>query len=122
MTLKLIEDYNITYPVVYDWEYAGSGTRTADIDKITLDACARAFCERIKQAGYTPMVYFYQDIAYLHYSLDKIRDYDFWLAEYNETPQFFYDFKMLQYTNQGKLDGVNGTVDFNLSFVDYAKK
>ena len=120
--LKWLDGRELDYPVVYDWEYVSSEARTANVDGDTLDACANAFCETIAAAGYYPMIYFYQDIAYLKYDLSEINRYDFWLAEYNEIPTFHYDFKMLQYSASGKIEGVEDGVDFNISFVDYAKR
>ncbi len=119
--LDWLDGRELEYPVAYDWEYVSSEARTANVDGETLDACANAFCETIAAGGYYPVVYFYQDIAYLKYNLNEIGRWDFWLAEYNETPSFHYHFQMLQYTSSGRLQGVEDGLDFNLSFVDYAK-
>ena len=53
--LKRIEKYDITMPIVYDWEYISEEARTAKMDRRTLTECYKAFCEKITEAGYTPM-------------------------------------------------------------------
>ena len=120
--LAWLNGRELDYPVAYDWEYVSSEARTAHVDGETLNASANAFCETIAAGGYYPIIYFYQDIAYLKYDLSEINAYDFWLAEYNEVPSFHYDFKMLQYTASGRIDGIEDNLDFNLSFVDYSKR
>ncbi|MDO4565808.1 MAG: glycoside hydrolase family 25 protein [Oscillospiraceae bacterium] len=118
--LEQIEPYEIAYPVVYDWEYVGDPTtRTANTDGLTIDRCAEEFCDIIAAAGYTPMVYFNRELAYRSIDLYRLQKYDFWLAEYNETPTFFYGFEMLQYSYTGRVDGIEGGVDMNLCFADY---
>ena len=119
-------NYDIQYPVVFDWESTGDPiARTENIDPSVLNDCANAFCQEIANAGYTPIIYFYRDLAYLYYDLSKINSYDFWLAEYNEIPTFHYDFKMLQFTNKGRIDGIHegkDDVDLNISFIDYSRQ
>ncbi|MBP1736826.1 MAG: lysozyme [Oscillospiraceae bacterium] len=116
--LTQIEGYDITYPVVFDWE-TSSDYRTYQLDTDTLTQCAVTFCNAIADAGYTPVVYFYPYIGYLYYDLSEIDDYDFWLAEYSTTPTFYYDFEMWQYTSSGTVDGISGNVDLNICFKKY---
>ena len=116
----------LDYPVVFDWEHAGAGTRSENVEGPTLDACANAFCSAVAAGGYRPMIYFYQDIAYNRYDLSQISSWPFWLAEYTSSdapaPGFYYDFKMLQYSNSGRIAGIDDALDFDLSFVDYSKQ
>jgi GH25 family lysozyme M1 (1,4-beta-N-acetylmuramidase) len=49
-------------------------------------------------------------------NLVSLKDYYFWLAEYDETPSFAYDFQMWQYTDNGSVPGVEGPVDMNIAF------
>ena len=119
--LELIEGYDLTYPVVFDWENITYDTaRTDGIDSQTLTALADAFCRRVEEAGYQPMIYFNQYLAYLMYDLEGITQWPFWLAEYNETPGFYYTFQMWQYTDAGQVDGIQGEVDLNLRLMPQA--
>lgn len=119
--LELIDGYDLTYPVVFDWENITYDTaRTDGIDSQTLTALADAFCRRVEEAGYQPMIYFNQYLAYLMYDLEGITQWPFWLAEYNETPGFYYTFQMWQYTDAGQVDGIQGDVDLNLRLMPQA--
>ncbi len=44
-------------------------------------------------------------------------EYDFWLAQYSDTPDFYYDFQMWQYSSTGSVDGISGDVDLNLQLI-----
>ncbi len=120
--IEAIRPFNITYPVVFDWEIiAEDYARTDEISIDSLSDCCVAFCERIKEAGYTPMIY--QNTSTLIYNIDlpRIKEYDIWLAEYNDQPTYYYDYKIWQYTSEGHVDGISTDVDLNVSFKDYSK-
>ena len=51
---------------------------------------------------------------------EELQRYDFWYAYYGEKLRYPYEFSMWQYTDAGKIDGISGNVDFNISFVDYS--
>lgn len=119
--IDAIRPYNITYPVIFDWELIiGDSART---DAMTVDNLADAcisFCERVKSAGYTPMIYQNKNTTMFKLDLPKLQDYDFWLAEYGDKPTYYYDYQMWQYSSTGKVPGINGEVDMNISFKDYS--
>lgn len=115
--LENLRGYPITFPVVFDWEFVTADqARTHEMEGEALTDCALAFCELVATAGYTPMVYFNQDIGYFYYQLDELDQYPFWLAEYDSKPDFFYDFEIWQYTHTGTVPGIQGSVDLNLAF------
>ena len=56
--LKQIKPYDITWPVVLDIEDSGGAEgRAYNLDADTRTKIIKAFCEKIKEAGYTPMLY-----------------------------------------------------------------
>ena len=116
--LKRIKNYDITMPVVYDWEYISEEARTANMDPRTLTDCYLAFCEKIEAAGYTPMAYFntFQSRKLMY--LTELEDYPFWLALYSDRMTFPYRIEMWQYTDSGRVPGIEGNVDINLMFTD----
>lgn len=118
-TLNLIQKYNVTYPVVFDWEpYSSSvNARTNGLSDKTLTRCAAAFCDTVVNAGYIPMVYSNLTYFYLHLDLSKLKDYPFWLAQYTSKPTFYYNFVMWQYTGEGTVPGISGNTDLNICFV-----
>lgn len=122
MLQNLIATYDITYPVVFDWEFITHDTsaRTTFATGDDITQLALRFCEQIEQAGYTPAIYFNMDLAYRYLDLSLLDHYTFWLAQYNARPTFYYDFDMWQYSQSGTVDGIDGPVDLNLSFRDFA--
>lgn len=121
--LEAIRNYPVTYPVVFDWEFIdGQTARTDEMEGEHMTECAKTFCELVQAAGYTPMVYFNQEQGYLYYQLDQLDEFPFWLAEYDEKPDFFYNFDIWQYTHTGTVPGIEGNVDLNLAFRDLSKK
>ncbi len=118
--LQWIKDYEITYPVVFDWEIINDAdARTNQVDGETLSALTAAFCEKIRQAGYHPAVYAGSQMVLRGLNLSAIKDYDLWLVEYRDVPTFYYGFQMWQYTGSGAVDGIQGNVDLNLCFKEY---
>ena len=118
--LKALEGYPITYPVVFDWERIHhSAARTDGVKGKTVTLMAQAFCGLVAQAGYTPGVYFNQDMGYLELDLDQLRDCVFWLAEYSDAPGFYYGFGLWQYSSKGTVPGIDAPVDMNLAFRDF---
>lgn len=114
--LNWIDGYDLTYPVVFDWEDIEADARTDNMDMITLTGCAYAFCEKIEKAGYRAGIYFNQRFGYQELNLLSLQDYVFWLAEYNPTPTFTYHFDLWQYSAEGTVDGIDTPVDLNLGF------
>lgn len=121
--LDAVAGRTITYPIVFDWEIIyDDSARTDTMTVEGLADCCVAFCERVKSAGYTPMVYQNTSTATYKLDLPRIKDYDFWLAEYTDFPTFYYEYDMWQYTSEGKIPGIEGNVDVNISFKDFSKK
>lgn len=113
--LSQIEGWQITMPIVFDWEYIDDG-RTSQTSAQTIMACAKAFCDEIAAAGHTPMVYFNYRMLANGFNLEQMADYHFWLAHYDAEMDFPYRVDMWQYSATGKVPGIAGNVDMNLYF------
>lgn len=115
--LEQIKDYEIDYPVVFDWEtISGDRARTDGLDNGILNQCAVAFTNLVKRAGYTPAIYYYTWLGYFKYDQSMLSDYYIWYADYKEAPVNYYGFDMWQYTSSGTVPGVEGNVDMNIAF------
>ena len=123
LTLDLIKDYKISYPVAIDTEYIPdktARTNTTEIeDELRSSMCA-AFCERISKDGYYPMIYASENWIRRDLEYESLQGYDFWAAQYLEENDFLYDFTIWQYTPDGFIKGVDEKVDLDISMVDYA--
>ncbi len=113
--LNIIKDYPISYPVVFDAEDTNTlGT----LSPSEVSAVINAFCRKIEAAGYRPMVY-----ANEYWIKNKIDmsalNYDMWVARYGV--MYTYDNPaMWQATNTGAINGINGNVDINFLYRDFA--
>lgn len=121
--LENIKKYKITYPVVFDTEQVEAPTGRANLISTELRTdITIEFCETIKKAGYYPMLYANTRWLVAELDMTRLTQYDKWFAQYYKNVFFPYEFQMWQYTGRGKVDGVKGDVDLNVSFVDYASK
>lgn len=119
MLLNVIGSYNITLPVVYDYEFAGVGENgrldSANLSKAQMTANSLAFLNRVSQMGYTPCLYanynFLENSVYASQisSVAKI-----WLAHYNTSTKYPGDYEYWQYTSDGRVNGISGRVDMNV--------
>lgn len=115
--LSWLEGKEIQCPIVYDWEHIEEDTaRTDSVDGETVTACARAFCEEIREAGYDPMIYCNGMLGYLSYDLTQLEDYPLWYAEYEDYPSYAYEVAIWQYTESGTVAGIQGKADRNIWF------
>lgn len=115
LALEILDGMSLDLPLAFDWEYVADSARTGQTDRQTLTAAAEAFCERVKAAGYAPMLYFNRDLA------DSLLDvtafeYPYWLAMYSDIMDYPYRLKLWQYTDKGRVPGIEGDVDLNICF------
>lgn len=110
---------SLKYPIVIDSELIGDTEARGDNasnDERT-DGIV-GFCETVKAAGYTPMIYASRNMFAQCLDMDRLGDYELWLAHYANVPNFPYKYTGWQYTESGSVDGISGDVDLNLWFKD----
>lgn len=116
--LAMLEGYELQLPVVYDPEFIREDeARTDDVtgEQFTLNTIA--FCEKIKEAGYEPMIYSNMVWEATLFDIEKLQEYPFWYADYEPVPQTPYEFSFWQYSETGSVDGIEGNVDLNVQFL-----
>ena len=121
--LELIEPYDITYPVVIDIEDVTSeDARTAKLTREQYTENCIAFCETIKAAGYTPMIYGNLKTFMIMLDMNRLEEYEKWFAYYSTPVYFPYEFSIWQYSSKGSVSGISGDVDLNICMKDLAAK
>ena len=73
--------------------------------------------KKIKNAGYKPGVYANKNYLTNKMDASKLNKYYIWLAQYAEKPTYAGEYDMWQYTSKGKVAGIEGNVDMNLSYI-----
>lgn len=116
--LEKIAGYDVTLPVCYDWEALhGMNARTEGMSGSAITDCAIAFTDVIRSAGYKPAVYFYRDLGYHFYELDRLKNMEFWAAALGNAPDFYYQHTMWQYSCTAQVPGVATDCDLDLYFI-----
>lgn len=115
--LRLVKEYRLDYPIFIDTEGAGGNGRADDLDVETRTLVCEAFCRTIVNAGYEAGVYGSRNWYNNRLYADRLdNDYYIWLAEYRSVPLYQGYYQMWQYTSKGKVDGISGNVDMNVSY------
>lgn len=117
--LELIKDYQIDYPVFIDTEGAGGEGRADGLDANTRTVVCEAFCRTIENAGYKAGVYASRNWYNNRLETQRLESYCIWLAEYRSVPLYQGYYQMWQYTSKGRVDGIQGNVDMNISYLGY---
>lgn len=117
--LELLKGKKFELPIFYDVE----AQENLDINTIT--AMCNEFCKILKSAGYKTGIY-----ASKYYFMYKIypnklpTDCAIWVASYGrndgaipkDTYKYYGNWDIWQYTSTGKIAGINGDVDYDISY------
>lgn len=113
-----IDPTDLDLPVAFDIEEE----KVFRTGKNNVTAITVAFCEEIKKAGFTPMVYSSASALkhYFHYS--KIKEYKIWVAHYTNkmSPDIPFPYQMWQFTSSASVPGANtghGHCDVNYYYI-----
>ena len=118
--LENITGYDVSYPVVFDVEMIvnddgrANGLSQKDRTDITI-----AFCDRIKAAGFTPMIYGNVKCFTKLLDMTRLNDYEKWYAFYDDYMYMPYEVGIWQDTEKGKVAGINTGVELNISYKEY---
>lgn len=124
--IATVKKYKLSFPVFYDFEY--DTERYAKEHKVTFTSQSRcsvikAFCTRVKELGYEAGIYTNLDYINYRLNLSDLEAYPLWLATYGgNKEQSIYGEILKQVSDSGKVDGINGGVDMNVCFVEFADK
>lgn len=114
--LKPYQD-KVNYPVAIDIEeVASSSARTAQLTAEARTKLCITFLERIKEAGYQPMIYGNLKSFLMLLDMNQLEAYPKWFANYSQPVYFPYEFDIWQYTDKGKVNGIEKGVDLNIGF------
>ncbi|MBQ9348135.1 MAG: hypothetical protein IJT94_12510 [Oscillibacter sp.] len=118
--LDRLEGHVIDGPVCYDWEVPDRSSRAWSIPAETATACAAAFCARMAQAGYTPIIYESKYVGYMKYDQAVLEPYMRWYPQYPDRrgktpcPDFLYQMDLWQFSDRCTVAGIGKRTDGNL--------
>lgn len=137
--IKLIKPYKIDLPVYFDFEYDSETfgqKKGVTYTKALRTDIHKAFCDRIKAAGYTPGIYTNLDYIRSRLNWDELRGYSLWLAQWplgasrnikfeevKETAvNTSYGKPMIWQIGYGKVSGIRTGVDLNYGYLTLPDK
>lgn len=112
--------YNITLPLVIDFEFAESGGYTgrlyeAKLSKEEATAVCNAFCDKVRAAGFTPAVYANKFMLNNHLNPSALTG-EIWLAQYRWATDYSGEYTYWQFTSRGEVPGISGYADLDFWF------
>lgn len=120
----IIETLNgdkLDFPVCFDWE-CWANFNELEINLYKLNEMYDAFSNRLKDAGYSTMLYASEN--YLNNTWLSLEDYTIWVAKYStKTPSVDgSDYILWQNSDKGRVDGINEPVDLDIYYKNKVNK
>ena len=112
-----IKDYNITLPVVFDFESFNS-FNDMELSIFGLNQVADTFIKTLENNGYIGVLYGSKN--YLN-AIWKYHEQPVWLAHYTNQTDYDKEYFMWQMCDDGKIDGINGYVDIDILYKSSSK-
>ena len=106
------------FPVYFDLEQK----ETLDTGKANCSAMVRAFCDELERAGYWVGLYASRSVLDTHIEEDIKSRYALWIAEWGGQMSYGGSVGIWQYSDKGRVNGINGNVDLDEAFIDYTGK
>lgn len=120
--LDAISGYSVKYPVAFVMENVDEDmARIEALDMADRTQVAKAFMDRVEDAGYHPMIYGDKEWLLTMVDMEELQDYDVWFAQDSDEPEYPYAFGMWQYDSDASIKGITGDAALIMSFKDYAK-
>ena len=114
--LAAVKGQRLTYPLVFDLE---NNTGTAKVTGMWSDL-AVTFLRALESAGYFAMLYSNKYSLETIYDAAKIAPFAVWVADWAPRCGYKGPYGIWQTSDAGKVPGVTGAVDTDISYVDYA--
>lgn len=113
----------VKYPVAFNMGFVSNDkSRIEGLSREDKTTVTVSFMEAVKAAGYVPMLYGDKEWFLKEVDLTKLQNYDVWLSQEEDIPDYPYRFAMWQYDTNGVLNGIDGGADLNICFVGYSER
>lgn len=114
LALEILQEFPLDLPLAYDWEPVSGSERTNGMTRQQLTQCMETFCSTVEGAGYETMVYFNRELARTLLDATKLNGRQVWFAMYDDYPDAPCKPDYWQYSDKGKIPGIEGNVDLNI--------
>nr|DAH43078.1 MAG TPA: endolysin [Caudoviricetes sp.] len=120
MLKNALRGKELTLPVAMDIEDA----KLTALDKQDLTDLTAYALHEIEEMGFYAQLYTYTSFAKAHLFVGgaALHSYDVWLADYTgKTPKVDFKYNAHQHTSKGSVPGITGSVDLNVTTLNYPK-
>ena len=120
MLRQAVYGKELTLPVAVDVE----DNRLVSLDKQGLTDLTAYALHEVEQMGFYAQLYTYTSFAKAHLFVGgaALHPYDVWLADYTgKTPRVDFKYNAHQHTSKGRVPGISGNVDLNVTELNYPK-
>lgn len=109
----------LTLPVAVDVE----DNKLVSLDKQALTDLTAYALHEVEQMGFYAQLYTYTSYANVHLDMARLAGrWDVWLADYTgKTPKVDFKYNAHQHTSKGRVPGISGNVDLNVTTLNYPK-
>ena len=115
--VDLLDGHKLDMPIAFDMEPIPEDGRIKDLTMMEKTEIADAFCQIVENYGYDSLIYGNRYWIFESLNLSLLGHRNLWLAHYNTSTDFPYDYAMWQYTDSGIVAGVEGGCDLNIFYV-----
>lgn len=116
-TISLVESLGIklSFPIAIDTEYSNNehNGRSDKLSKADRTKAVVAFCERIIERGYTPMIYASDSWFKYNLEYETVKKYKKWVANYSKKPSIATDNLVGWQKGKVTISGIDKQVDNN---------
>lgn len=110
--LEVIKGKQFEYPVYFDIE------EKKQIG-VANELC-KAFCDEMEKVGYWVGIYSFASFLNSYICKEIKNRYAVWVAHFGVgKPNYSGDYGMWQYSDKGRMDGINANVDLDYCYLDY---
>ncbi len=114
---------HVKYPVAFNMGFVSNDkSRIEGLSREDKTTVTTSFLEGIRAVGYVPMIYGDKEWLIKEIDMTKLQDYDVWLSQEEEIPDYPYRYAMWQYNTDGVVNGIDGGADLNICFVNYSER
>lgn len=113
--IEVLGDRKFSLPIYYDVEEPSILGKGKDF----VSECITVFCTELEKAGYFTGVYTSKSVLENLVHKEVAERFAVWSAQWNTTDDYKGQHGMWQYSDKGRVKGINGDVDMDEMYVDY---
>ena len=112
--LNAIDGKKFEYPIYYDIEKR----EILDKGKTFVSGIAKNFCSILEKKKKYCGIYASKSFLENYFTSEVLKKYTIWVAQYNSECTYKGSYGIWQKSSKGKVDGISGNVDLDVSYVD----